>query len=184
MKHLTMILSILGAAVIAAGSAAGALTTFQEVTDNGSGAYEWDEPNNWNNGVPSSADESRLPDDLEALINGQAAEVLELIVGYSATIDGNKVATLTMSSGSLRVFSTGYDAFYLGGKTNGVLNLSGGTITVDSTHNLGGFLVGRPQWTGADPRPYPDGTLNMTGGTINAGSVVIGRNYYGWRWIP
>ena len=179
MKPLKTVVWILAVVGLAAGNAAAVITTFQEVTPNGEGKYEWGESNNWNNDIPSSNDEARIPDDLSCLINGQTAAASELIVGYSGTIDPNEIAVLTMTSGSLRVYYTGYDAFFIGGKTNGQFDLSGGTVTIDSTDALGGFLVGRPQWTGADPRPYPDGWLNMTGGTINAGTVVLGRNYYG-----
>ena len=173
MKHFTWILVVVTALGLSAGGVTGEVIVFQENTDNGSGKYEW-EANNWfvpewaggpEYRVPNSMDTGRLGTDRSCLIDGQTAHISLLGLGYDASGTG----TLTIESGSLHVYGTGTAQLKIGDGSDGTLNINGGTVTVDSDHVHGGFSVGYASSGVA-------GTVNQTGGTVYAETVVIGRS--------
>ncbi len=127
-EHLTVILMVC-ATVFIAGGARAATVNFQEVTDNGSGEYAWGESDNWDGGIPTSADEAHIPYGLDCLIDGETAEAQKVRVGVGV----GSVASLTMDSGTLRAFLAGGGALRIGLNSDGTFNLNGGTVTVDGT---------------------------------------------------
>ena len=139
--------------------------TFQQNQDNGTGEYEW-EANNWyvlsvpEYRAPNSADTGRIMSNRSCLIDGQSGELETLTMGY----DGSGTGTLTIDSGSLRIYGTGMVALTLGKNSGATLNINGGTMTVDSTYVHGGIRVGQTY----------DGTLNLSGGTLIVDNASFG----------
>ncbi len=118
----------------------------------------WDNPANWSgNQVPTSADEVFV--DVPAAIapngpviqDGIAAEVF----GLACEVAGQP--TITMTGGTLDVADWVW--WGDGPDSHGLFYLSGGTITTGGEFELG--------WGGGE------GTMFMTGGTINAKELVV-----------
>ena len=143
-----------------AGSSVG--LTFEENYPGG-GPYEW-EANNWYNGstyvLPTSADRGEIGYGRTCVVDGQTAEADNMEIG-TASPGG----TLTVNSGSLRIYEPTGWAIKLGKDYPGTINITGGTMTIDSDYAHGGLQIGQSGATG---------TVNISGGTLNTDSVSIG----------
>ena len=130
---------------------------------NNSGDRLWMVDGNWENGLPTTADwafatYAATAGDGPVVQNGDTAVAGGFVLGYGGF--GNDVTYMEMTGGSLYVATD----FWIGkddGQTNpeapGVLNISGGDLTVDG--GIFGISAGA------------NGTVNQTGGTVTA-------NYY------
>ena len=165
MKHSAITFLTLFALLFVAAGASAATLVFEENTDNGSSEYEW-EANNWYDSTgdqyltPDSTDTGYIMSNKSCLIDGQSAVINTLSLGYDASGTG----TLTINSGSLRVYGAGVAVLGVGKNSDGILNINGGTITVDSTDSHGGIRVGATY----------DGIVSMSGGTLTVDNVSLG----------
>ena len=130
----------------------------QEVWWSDAGAdHLWDNPDNWSTGVvPTAGDEVTIDVPAAAAPNGPVIQdgIAAVASGVITAMPG--VATLTMTGGTLELSS--YIWWGDGPDSFPVWNMSGGTVTVSGTHELG--------WAGGG------GTMIMTGGTVTSGSLV------------
>ncbi len=160
MNRFTEMMILLVVIGLFAGSSVG--LTFEENYPVG-GPYEW-EANNWYNGstyaLPTSADRGEIGYGRTCVVDGQTAEADNMEIG--TTSPGG---TLTVNSGSLRIYEPTGWAIKLGKSFPGTINITGGTMTIDSDYSHGGLQIGQSGATG---------TVNISGGTLNTDSVSIG----------
>jgi len=131
--------------------------------DNGGLTSLWTIPHNWNgNKYPHSVHnvvltpENASGQDSPLIQDGIDAQAKVLILGSGSDPDTPK---LNMTGGSL----TTADTFYIGFESRGTFNISGGVV-----NTLTSWLI-----VGHDGAA---GSLNITGGTINADQITVG--YY------
>ncbi len=151
-KFVTMCL--VGAGFLVLGSVSNAANV--QWTDLG-GDHLWSNLANWDVGVPTVADEVRIDVPAAAAPSGPLiqAGIDAKALGLFTEAPGEP--TLTMTGGTLEVadwvwWGDGAGSF-------AIWNMSGGTVTVTNEFELG--------WGGGA------GTLNMTGGTITAGTFKV-----------
>lgn len=164
-----------------------------------SGSYN--DANNWDNGVPDETKDAQIEDNLSMTIaDGDDATAFRVLVGQSS--DGD-MGTLTISGGTLntdRVVSLGgfENAASLSGK--GVFNQTGGDVfigtfqpgvgfagmsvgdegTSEGEYNISGGTMNMPQVLQIAVGNNTIGTVNQSGGTIDAGEVEVGRHGRGF----
>jgi hypothetical protein len=177
MKKLFILLLLLGVTSIA--SAVGVTTTWRTVAQ-GRVSSNWLDPCNWSAGLPTNEAGNST-----TLYNSAAQADGPIINGLATALairDGGiggplgTTAHLTMQSGTLTVgdFLLVAPDSTTGGGRNGMLHMEGGTINLLT--NQGRLGIGN----GADGNPIGSqnitGTLDMTGGNINAKTMYIGAN--------
>lgn len=177
MLFLISLVVVLGVASIA--SAVGVTTTWRTIAQ-GRISSDWLTPVNWSAGLPTnevgnsttlynSAAQADGP-----IINGEA-QALAIRCGGIGGPAGT-TAHMTMQSGTLTVgdFLLVAPDSTTGGGRNGMLHMDGGTINLLTAQ--GKLGIGN----GADANPTGSqnitGTLEMTGGNINARLMMIGAN--------
>jgi len=175
MRKVLILLLVLGVASMA--SAAGVTTTWK-IT----GTQDWLTATNWSAGLPTnevgnsttlyaSTTQANGP-----IINGAGATALAIRCGGAGGPLGTTAHMTVQAGGDLTVgdFMLIAPDSITGGGRNGMLHMDGGTITLLTAQ--GKLGVGN----GADGNPTGSqnitGTLEMTGGNINARTMMIGAN--------
>jgi len=175
-KMLFLISFVVLLAVVSNASAVGVTTTWK-IT----GTQDWFTATNWSAGVPTneagnsttlyaSTSQANGP-----IINGAGAAALAIRCGGAGGPAGT-TAHMTMQGGDLTVgdFLLVAPDSTTGGGRNGMLHMDGGTINLLTAQ--GKLGIGN----GADGNPTGSqnitGTLDMTGGNINAKLMMIGAN--------
>ncbi len=178
-KMLFLISFVVLLALVSTASAVGVTTTWRTVAQ-GRVSSDWLNPVNWSAGLPTneagnsttlynSAAQADGP-----IINGEATALAIRDGGIGGP--GGTTAHLTMQSGTLTVgdFLLVAPDSVTGGGRNGMLHMVGGTINLLT--NQGKLGIGN----GADACDVGSknitGTLDMTGGQINARLMMIGAN--------
>ena len=149
--------------------------------DGGAATSNWMTAQNWNTDViPGTADKAGFKTATGAVVNTPVQTFMDMTLGgssggiltlqpgavlnctntWSMGQSSNETGVLEMTGGTLTVGSW----FYLGNAGAGTINISGGSITISGTFNIS---------NGAAPASV--GTVNLNGGTINAnGSFGMG----------